>query len=114
MAMMKRFLFQTMAECDCDSNVCINRSYCMAERIDQLENSTHGEWRDIDTAPRDGKTVIDLHDGHDRRTDMVWQITSPMHPNGCWKKYYQSWEDVEDFFQPTHWMPIPEPPNNIE
>lgn len=109
MAMMKRLSFQTMAECDCDSSVCMDRGYCMAERIEQLERSTQGVWRSIETAPRDGRTVVDLHNGYERRTDMVWEITSPMHPNGCWKKQNQSWEDADNF-DAKFWMPIPSSP----
>lgn len=111
--MMKRLSYQTMAECDCDSSVCMTRGYCMAERIKQLENggdsSIQSVWRSIETAPRDGKTIVDLHDGYERRTNMVWEMTSPMNPNGCWKKEYQSWNEA-DAFEATHWMPIPPKP----
>lgn len=112
MAMMKRFsMNQTMAECDCDSTACMARGYCMAERIEQLGGgSIQGVWRSIDSAPKDGKTIVDLHDGYERRTDMVWEITSPIHPNGCWKKQHQSWNEA-DAFQAKFWMPIPSNPD---
>lgn len=112
--MMKRLSYQTMAECDCDSELCAERGYCIAERNDQLQGNDYSgygrQWKSIDTAPRDGRTIIDLHDGNERRTDMIWEITSPLYPDGCWKKHYQSWEEAENF-QAKYWMPIPPKPN---
>ena len=61
------------------------------------------EWRDIDSAPRDGSSILlagqYLASGK-------WEIET-----GQYLAYRRAWPCVgED--QPTHWMPLPPPPNN--
>ena len=60
------------------------------------------EWQDIETAPKDGTEII----GHDAATG-VSHVT-------CWR---YGWEDPDNHyyseappFVPTHWTPLPTPP----
>lgn len=67
-------------------------------------------WLPIETAPKDGTRVI-LWDGEEVRT------------GGCrWESWYNEWVEavvpvgyengVSAVDNPTHWMPLPEPPGN--
>lgn len=72
------------------------------------------DWQPIETAPKDG-TEIDVWaknaDGHQRRiTDVCWSRM------GDWDGTdFDGWTGMypERFcakYEPTHWMPLPEPP----
>lgn len=56
------------------------------------------EWQLIETAPQDGSSIL------------AWEAESNMR---CVAAYYNNgwWKDQRgQFFKPTHWMPLPEPP----
>lgn len=61
------------------------------------------KWQDIKTAPKDGRPVLlDNPDWHSRVM------------RGAWDAHQVAWR-VHGFggcpaTQPTHWMPLPEPP----
>jgi hypothetical protein len=61
-------------------------------------------WQPIETAPKDG-TTVDLWSGHHQRrwADCCWN-------DGKWWVYNNGYEPYE--FDPTHWMPLPEPPQS--
>jgi len=63
------------------------------------------EWRPIETAPKDGSDIIVYRPKHDGtyipQVGIDWWMTKGIRP--CWGK---SRADC----QPTHWMPLPEPP----
>ena len=56
------------------------------------------EWQSIDTAPRDGTTVL---------------LASPRGrmANGNWHQTYGVWSWPYVLIEPTHWMPLPDPPS---
>lgn len=62
-------------------------------------------WQPIESAPKDGMTSIlacqRFGDGHHRILTMIWS-----------EKAGQWCADVHSFiaFEPTHWMPLPAPP----
>lgn len=58
-------------------------------------------WRPIETAPEG--VLVDLWSSHtnSRWTDCEWK-------HGEWWRYGNGYEPHE--FDPTHWMPLPEPP----
>jgi hypothetical protein len=69
------------------------------------------EWRDIETAPTDGTWVLVW--GPSQRWSsvmMAWFALNHRSGKAYWKDSTE-WDDyelVDD--QPTHWMPLPEPP----
>lgn len=72
------------------------------------------EWQPIETAPKDG-TIIDLWFGEYRETDCWWQEGCSIHPQAGWYSHalcygYGDWFDESE--QPTHWMPLPAPPES--
>jgi hypothetical protein len=73
------------------------------------------EWLDIKTAPKDG-TAVDLWDGYGRETNVFWDgehwtkrlrfVPDRNRPagsrlTGVWRVKHVN---------PSHWMPLPEPP----
>jgi hypothetical protein len=67
------------------------------------------EWKPIETAPRDGKSILVAWD--ERIAIVAWQFQ----PNADWTESYSYWAldsaDVDiDINVPTHWMPLPELP----
>ena len=65
-------------------------------------------WHPIETAPRDGKDFL-----------CIWSV-DPENPHwatygiGYWlgkSKSPTARDSVGDYFDPTHWMPLPAPPN---
>ncbi len=62
------------------------------------------EWRDIASAPKDGR-LLGVVDGETRI--IAWGKASHI----GWETWCYADQGVEDFdpCQPTHWMPLPEP-----
>jgi len=64
-------------------------------------------WQPIETAPRDGTPFL----GAIRWGDHDWEILRM-----CWQDHTSNFVDAtyapfsDDQEQPTHWMPLPEPP----
>lgn len=90
------------------------------------------EWQPIETAPKDGTRILAYGKGTDRamwpaheqmplmqcviywswHDDEIYEDTG----NGLFKKvpvrHLEMWKPIgPHFFKPTHWMPLPEPPN---
>lgn len=76
---------------------------------DELASALDGEratWQDISTAPKDGTSVI------------ACRLTSPPHVEAMyWVPYdngggawHWSFDGDSPNQQPTHWMPLPQPP----
>jgi hypothetical protein len=78
-----------------------------------------GEWRDIESAPKDGKrSRVDLwlvrlsssgktHDEH-RLPDCYWDERL-----GQWRSPWlraEGHKPIPPHYAPTHWMPLPAPP----
>tara|TARA_R110000824_G_C14847424_1_gene639740 strand:- start:75 stop:293 length:219 start_codon:yes stop_codon:yes gene_type:complete len=69
------------------------------------------DWQDISTAPKDGTIVLLAGDGWIDAGAWVSELNDSDDPDGwtCWSVAswnYQEWS----FARPTHWMPLPEPP----
>lgn len=65
------------------------------------------DWKPIETAPKDG-TPVDLWVLGDRTADCTWNKT---------RKRWEHWWGLDGGMgrsavdgEPTHWMPLPEPP----
>lgn len=89
--------------------------------LDALQESEKAnEWRDIESAPKDGTFIL----GYDKQRDAPAVITWRK-PEFKWKHLeYGSTEqapektwiveaDEEFGFIPTHWMPLPLPPKTV-
>lgn len=61
------------------------------------------EWQDIETAPKDGTRCILFQGG--RKVCMGEYVPKQ------WEWAVEGWKNTNgNFFNPTHWMPLPEPP----
>lgn len=69
------------------------------------------EWRPIETAPKTYPCpVVDLWVHGKRWPNMVWEITSPAHPYGVWKRDGDDWHDACGWLEPTYWRYPPAAP----
>jgi Protein of unknown function (DUF551) len=59
------------------------------------------EWRTIDSAPRDGTRVLIYKRGFAEDIFVAWYSTT-------WEGWHAAY--AINFVEPTHWMPLPEPP----
>ena len=79
-------------------------------------------WQPIDTAPRDGTTLLVMRDiwpgtksgraeectGHNTYVAAWW--AGERNGQGAWICYFNAVLDPECPIDPTHWMPLPNPP----
>ena len=61
------------------------------------------EWQPIETAPKDGTRVLAWE--YPYYTVVFWDDDEEEPYTPCWKISYGG-----DIMDPTHWMPLPEPP----
>lgn len=71
------------------------------------------DWQPIETAPKDGRRLLlGWVDG--QVTEGFWRWKQPPgFPNYRWSDDWIGWTRVEfedKGINPTHWMPLPEPP----
>lgn len=70
------------------------------------------DWQEIATAPKDGTVVLVY--------DPKWQPPLTAHfyefPPGSGERWQFTFEDTGKYgrLDPTHWMPLPEPPKAIQ
>lgn len=71
-------------------------------------------WQPIETAPRDGTAVL----GYWSRPHGLADIPSDESNYGITAYLNFEWVSADDdevfYSPPTHWMPLPEPPNEVE
>lgn len=60
-----------------------------------------GKWQPIETAPKDGTDII----GSWQCLNKTWDMNKLCFVDGMWLDHYHDCQ-----FNPTHWMPLPEPP----
>lgn len=70
------------------------------------------EWKPIETAPRDGSSVLLLSDYVfvEDGPNAIWMGYWPVNDKKQWC-FLSSW-DCEPLTEATHWMPLPEPPSD--
>lgn len=91
--------------------------------VNEIVTLRRDQWQPIESAPKDG-TPVDLWckrswnppQTHQRSTDMYWCTTMK-----CWRKLKNlhfvdhMWNPPKSKYEnrliPTHWMPLPEPPD---
>lgn len=65
-------------------------------------------WRPIETAPRDGTRIMAYEPSADSKNHEIWWEDDCGGP-------FQGWTDDWDTEpEPTHWMPLPEPPQETD
>lgn len=76
----------------------------MSEDSEKVTGSK-GEWQDIASAPKDG-TVFVGHDADTKTSHVTW-----------WEVTLRRWYDPDNHyysetepFEPSHWLPLPTPP----
>jgi hypothetical protein len=65
------------------------------------------EWQPIEMAPKDGTAILAIIDGLHKNTGEPFIAAVAWYSEGFWAVS----EEIEDSYQPTHWMPLPPPPN---
>ena len=66
------------------------------------------EWQPIETAPKDGTRVLASQSGHVFTARWAPGFAA-VYPGGGGPGWYD--EILDRRAQPTHWMPLPAPPN---
>ena len=80
------------------------------------------EWQPIETAPRDGTDILLMSNDAPGLpggvADKCWAGNTAVagwwgdeRDGGQWICYMSMVQDPELHFEPTHWMPLPAPPN---
>lgn len=96
-----------------DAEALVNESAMRLKRAEKAEaerDAAVGVWRDISTAPKDG-TLVDLWIPRRRERAADCRFIK-----GGWRELSltpfdtMEWCSLEGYDQPTHWMPLPEPP----
>ena len=61
------------------------------------------KWQPIETAPKDGTVILGFEDMY---FPMLWV-------HNRWELSGVVWCDGSDEVEPTHWMPLPNPPTEL-
>jgi hypothetical protein len=67
------------------------------------------EWQPIETAPRDGTHILGYADG-----EMAAVYCLPTWYDDGWSLSVSGKPASDSYFWPTHWMPLPKPPETKE
>lgn len=65
-------------------------------------------WKPIDSAPKDGSIILAWSEDMDEVLAIVWAESR----GGSWRLAGCSSLELGSWGQPTHWMPLPAPPDN--
>lgn len=66
-------------------------------------------WQPIETAPKSGKRILLAEAGS--VYEGAWAAIEPAEAGWVWSHQIEDWQIRESgFSNPTHWMPLPEPP----
>lgn len=84
-----------------------------------------GDWRDIDSAPKDGTEIIGVFskDYGFQETPTIYGPWTMSFDGSKWVSSWDGWRVIQsqgdiwtDYrdpdIDPTHWMPLPPPPTN--
>src|SRR5687767_272462 len=82
----------------------LRRRVC--EAVDQLVVDARPKWQPIETAPKDGKEILIGWFGYFEPSMHVAFWHGRL---SCWCQTHQAFTTDKNW-QPTHWMPLPEPP----
>jgi hypothetical protein len=86
-----------------------------AERVNAMMDAVEAlSWRSIETAPRDGTLILGCCRGPEKWSDVgFWHDGSQNYRQtaGWYEECYRGDLLTARPVQPTHWMPLPEPPH---
>lgn len=85
---------------------------CRAEYARSLQSTRseamESKWQPIETAPKDKRGILGWFPGCKCTFSIVWHRYSKEEDTRCWHSFGGSGGFYGE--QPTHWMPLPEPP----
>jgi len=84
----------------------INHIEEQEKRIEELESAQ--QWQPIETAPKDGTEVLVWCEHHGTAYLAIFENHFPNQGWFCADAYPDGWTEL--CVDPTHWMPLPEPP----
>jgi len=92
---------QAVAACDAEIQKLREENARLKAEVERLTDCKAGEWQPIETAPKDMTRVLGYVEEY---IVVMWWFT---YSNGrsCWETV-----DGESEVDPTHWMPLPKPP----
>lgn len=93
------------------ANAANSRPAIKAMYEENLRLKAENEWQPIETAPKDGTTILTWQKGFKPATSRWVEKTTPKHGYKS-SGWYDSGFDAKAF--PTHWKPIPTPPQENE
>jgi hypothetical protein len=70
-----------------------------------VELDAMSEWKTIESAPKDGTWFLAWENDTIPKVITVYWRKHSRNKNGGWWTSFNMWKA-----QPTHWMPLPEPP----
>lgn len=86
-----------------------------AARLDAPRVDPSREWQPIATAPKDGEVVLICFANAGGQIAMAAWVAEPYSSedpeDGHWRGFL-AMLGVTDFIEPTHWMPLPAPPES--
>jgi len=93
----------------------------LADAYEDLADARESRWQPIETAPKDGTQILLWNGAHrflaywDKDFSSSWDEEREISiPVGAWTDgTVASWgyEENNQIKEPTHWMPLPEPPS---
>ncbi len=82
-----------------------------------MSEGNSGQWQPIETAPRDGSAIISLVHGKVvivKYTGIIDWFDETTCGASRYAWIEEGAEDADNELLPTHWMPLPEPPQEVE
>ena len=77
-----------------------------------LRERIMNNWQPIETAPKDGTDIVlALWEFGKPNTKRTFAIGGFDESRDCWSQSIGS-GFVDELYQPTHWMPLPDPPED--
>jgi hypothetical protein len=67
------------------------------------------KWQPIDTAPKDGRVILILTERGNVYSPCQWE-NGEISENGFWLWWQDEPAWLTEVVNPTHWMPLPDPP----
>ena len=107
----KRYIVKDLS--DEDKDLILN-----SEKSGIIEVYKQDQWQPIETAPKDGTYILCIVN-NSRPSIVHWGCYFDKGMFGCDPETFMSEEEFEDYwnnvsYEPTHWMPLPTPPEPKE